>query len=295
MTAELLQQWEKLKWITPELWQGKKFYSYCHLLMASKITEPHNRHSINMEAAANRVETTIKIFKPYMKILDALYDVGLETLFSNINKTCPNFAISSEISSLKDSLTEKELLGMRNQLMMFGSENDPMHGWYPFIRNMRRLEPFHFQQITGPVLIAHDFYIAAELLTWLHNYIFGAAILEPEDVLGGDWRTRECQRCHNTTTKMRSHDSEERYCDTCKEALRKKSGVRDVICANTNCNTSLTRLTDGHRFFNQISHNHKKFEYTMDLVLAYGKIQVDLKCGNCGTVTRAELRNGWDT
>lgn len=193
----------------------------------------------------------------------------------------------------KHPLTPQELITFRDKIFFQGSSIDPMEHWYVFLRTIRVMDSDKFSRVKGSVLLAHDYYILAEILTYFYKDAFDRNILEPEDIFNGHTGTLKQETCDQCGESFARKTKQEKYCRKCKPVIAKttKGGVK---CFK--CNTVLFGFADGDEFINRVFSGGKKFTHETDMItdvqLNYGKMTAFARC-RCRTINRIEVEKGW--
>lgn len=190
-------------------------------------------------------------------------------------------------------LDKEELVEIRDDLFISGHIIDPMARWYPFIRTIRLADDAKFKLIEKEVLLAHDFYILAELLTLFYRDAIGKDILDPEDIFdgrAGKWKFKDCQECGQ---EMRAKNLREKYCLSCKRKIAAGEGVTSKC---SSCNKSFYKYVDGDEMVNKPFKNNKKKGNNSETVtkakLHYGRMVVYTMC-ECGKLNYEVTEKGW--
>ena len=194
----------------------------------------------------------------------------------------------------KYNLTKERLWEIRDNIFREGRQIDPMVKWYPFIRTIRQTDTRKFDDIKKVVLLAHDYYIIAELLTFFYRDATGEDILDPEDMSdlsGGKWKIKKCEEC-GITIKISNHT--EKYCTACKVKFVEGEGIKSRCYK---CDKPLYKYVDGDEMVNKyFKSNRKKIETKLDTItnvkLSYGKMTVYTRC-ECGALNYKEIEKGW--
>lgn len=190
-------------------------------------------------------------------------------------------------------LDKKEFVEIRNSLFISGHNIDPMAKWYPFIRTIRLADDGKFKLIEKEVLLAHDFYILAELLTLFYRDAIGQDILDPEDIFdgrGGKWRLKDCEECGQ---EMRAKNAREKYCLSCKRKIAEREGVTSKC---SKCSKPFYKYVDGDEMVNKPFKSNRKKVGGSDTVtkvkLHYGRVVIYTMC-ECGTLNYEVIEKGW--
>ena len=269
----------------------------------------------------NDADSIKKAIAPYERSLPLLYDIryfyqdeiysfysgGIAPPFKLSNEELKKFHLDfvgffDELKSKfeaekylnKHDISKEELKKMRDKLYIDGQWGDPTSKWYPFLRTIRKADSDKFKDLKGSVLLAHDYYILAEILTYFYRDIFEDEIIDPEsifDLTGGKWRKRQCLKCNKEIKIMNLH---EKYCIDCKREIAQttKSSFK------CECGTTLFRFVESDEAFNKIYSSNKKYKETnLDLVagtkLDYGRMKIIAQCGKCGKSNLITREKGW--
>lgn len=293
------------------------YYDIFQIPIIAEIYKRINKFS-DIKDKAVEIKDAIK---SYEKILPLLYDTRYfyqDELYSSFSSgIAPPFKLSEEelkkfnldlvglFEELKGKfkaekylkkykISEKELRELRDKFYIEGHRNDPMNKWYPFLRTIRRTDGDKFKNIEGSVLLAHDYYIFAELLTHLYKDAFGDKIINPEDIFdltGGKWKKRNCLKCKKEIKITNFH---EKYCIDCKREIAQTTEA-SFKCE---CGAILFRFVESDEVVNKVYSAHKKSaETNLDLItdvkLDYGKMKIMAQCGKCGKLNMITREMGW--
>lgn len=197
----------------------------------------------------------------------------------------------------KHELSREAIKNTRDQLIRFGHWIDPMKNWYSFLKTIRLEDPNKFKWVEGDVLLAHDFYLLAEILTLFYKDCFGE-IIDPEDMYdgrGGSWKKHICEACKQ---EYKAKNVTEKYCEECKLKII-NGGEVSIICT---CGEKLVKLADGDIFYNKTFYKKAK-TFSVDgrksapvgiyTKLLYGKMLFNAKC-ECGNSQIMTFDKGWD-
>ncbi len=195
----------------------------------------------------------------------------------------------------KHGFDKEEIKEIRDSIFIRAHWFDPMQDWYAFLRTIRTKDySNYFKKIKGDVLLAHDYYIVAELLTFLYRDSFNDSILDPEDIIdgtGGKWKEGECANCGK---KIKKINFRHRYCYECK-INEKETRIDFHHCCK--CNEVLLRYIDGNMVFEKISTHSKAKKGTLtkpiQISLEYGKMHIEVICADCDQINHIPLSSGW--
>ena len=191
-------------------------------------------------------------------------------------------------------LSGKELMECRDAIFLSGYNIDPMAKWYPFIRTIRLADEDKFKLIEKETLLAHDFYILAEILTFFYRDAVGIDILDPEDIFdgrAGKWKFKNCQECNR---EMRVKNHREKYCSFCKKKIVERNGVTSKCYK---CKKPFYKYVDGDEMVNKPFNSNRKpkmssFDTVTKVKLYYGKVVVYTQC-ECGALNYETIEKGW--
>lgn len=192
----------------------------------------------------------------------------------------------------KYKLDKKDLYDLRDIIFHDGLFRDPMAKWYHFLKTIRIEDRQKFDRIEKSVLLAHDYYILAELITLFYRDAIGEDIIDPEDMTdltGGKWKYRTCENCKK---KMRIVNHRQKLCTKCRTRFAHSKGVR-YRCDK--CGQPLLKYADGAEILNKIftgKRKPNKKETVSSINLLYGKIRVFIQC-DCGKLNHFEIDKGW--
>lgn len=197
---------------------------------------------------------------------------------------------------LKDSgLTEEDIINIRDRIFIAGHIIDPIDRWYPFIRTVRQNDYQKFKKIEKEVLLAHDYYILAEILTYFYRQATGKKALDPEDIFdgrGGKWKIKNCELCKK---EIKVKNIQEKYCTTCKKKIAREQGVT-YKCYK--CEKPFYKYIDGDEMINKPFSAKKKkgvskeAEVTTLVKVQYGRTVIYTQC-DCGALNFQILEKGW--
>lgn len=292
---------------------------YYDIFQIPIISEIHKRISSYADIKNKAVEIKDAI-KSYEKILPLLYDIRYfyqDELFSFFSSgIAPPFELSAKelkkfnldliglFEELKDKfkaekylkkydISEKELLELRESFYIEGHKIDPMRKWYPFLRSIRQMDTDKFKRVEGSVLLAHDYYVFAELLTYLYKDAFKIDIIDPEDMFdltGGKWKKKACEKCGK---KIKIMNNDEKYCIDCKREIAKTTEA-SLRCSNPECQEILFRFIEGDEVVNSVFPQRKKpLDLITDIKIDYGKIKIMAQCPKCGRLNIISREKGW--
>ena len=191
---------------------------------------------------------------------------------------------------------KQELWDIRDDIFHEGYDIDPMAKWYPFIKTVRVSDGNKFEKITKVVLLAHDYYILAELLTLFYRDAIADDIFDPIDMFdGGKWRLGKCKEC-GRETKVNSSRNE--YCPSCKKKIVAGQGVKSKCYK---CGKPFYKYIDGAEMVTKHFKSNKKYgkkygpegsETVTNVQLKYGKAVIYTQC-ECGALNYQTIDKGW--
>jgi hypothetical protein len=296
-----------------------RYYDLFQILLVSEI---YRRIKIFSDIRGKAAEIK-NALSSYEKILPLLYDIRYfyqDEIYNYLSGgIAPPFKLSGEqllkfnldllglFKELKNDfkasdylkkhkISKVELRDLRDKFYIDGCQDDPMNKWYPFLRTIRRVDRNKFKDVMGSVLLAHNYYIFAELLTYFYRDAFDDEIIDPEsifDLTGGKWRKRECEGC-GKTIKIKNFD--ERFCFKCKKKAIETKEAK-FVCANKKCGRPLLKFADGDEIINSIFvHTKKNREGSLTMItdtkLDYGRLTIYIPC-ECGKLNIFSIDKGW--
>jgi tetratricopeptide (TPR) repeat protein len=298
----------------------KKRFPYYDLLQIPIVAEIRKRIE-NLSDIESRIEELKKAIKLYERALPLLYDIRYfyqDEISSHFSSgIAPPFNLSDEqlikfnvdliglFEELKNDfkavdylkkhkITKKELRELRDKFYIDGHRDDPMVKWYPFLRTIRRIDDNKFKDVQGSVLLAHDYYILAEILTCLYRDAFDDEFIDPEsifDLTGGKWKKGKCANCHKEIKKMNHW---EKYCLDCKREMTQTT-EESFRCRK--CDEVLFRFVESDEAINKVFAGRKKspennLELITDVKLDYGRMKIMARC-RCGELNMIIREKGW--
>jgi len=194
----------------------------------------------------------------------------------------------------KYRLNKKDLLEIRSNLFHEGYFIDPMAKWYSFLKTIRIEDRDKFKRVEKSVLLAHDYYLLAELITLFYRDAIGDEIIDPEDMFdltGGKWKFKNCEGCGK---KIRIKNHREKYCLSCKRKIVAGDGVKSKCYK---CGKPFYKYIDGDEMVNKFFKGSRKskesgFDTVTNVKLHYGRMTVYTQC-ECGAFNYYTLEKGW--
>lgn len=316
-----LEEWEKLGVLKPVL-NGENgwFYDTFQIPIVALLLE--EKKFLNVSGLEIDVKRTKKYIEKIEQVLPLLYQIRYyyqgELFGLHSSGVLPPFKLTKEqakhynqdfpkvyYDALKRykpkeyseqlGLTANAILKTRDEIYIQGYRFDSLPKWYPFMRMVRKTDNWKFTSLVeNEVLLAHDFYILAEILTYFYRDLTGKEPLDPEDIFdgrGGSWKKRGCQKCGK---EMKVGSSRERYCPRCKRNIIHNDGVTSKCYK---CGKPLYKYVDGDEMANKPFKTGKKLaknrpDVITQVKLHYGKATVYTQC-ECGALNYEPLEKGW--
>lgn len=189
-----------------------------------------------------------------------------------------------------------------HNIFIKGHRVDPIPNWYSLAKAIRSTDYNKFKLLQGKALLAHDYYIQAEILFLFYKDAFGAEIIAPEDILDGRvgrWKVKKCEKCGKETKVA---NGLQKYCQSCQKDIGNDQGAT-FKCINPDCGKSFYKYVDGDEVFDKpfsaVTSNQKyrrtptsTIKTTTITRLQYGKMIVMVQC-SCGTFNREVIEKGW--